>query len=366
VPTWARVSLMATLALSVPLGAHMVSGMETALATGLATLAAVAWRRPRVAAILAGLSASLRPEMAPWACVLGAGLSIASREGVARAALAAGLALVPFSSCAVIRALVWGRPAPLALWAKPSDLGHGVVYAVAALAVSVVPILLVSPRALWATRPAMALAVAASAHIAAIVAVGGDWMPFARLIVPILPSLAYAAVLAAACARPAATAVRCALAAAAGVGLLVHNGSNGRHVGADRAGLIAAARPWLAASNRVAAVDIGWVSAATEADIVDLAGVTDPEVAALPGGHTSKRVGPVFLLGREPDALLLYSSNGPPGGALSAWREASYPRVVEERLAHDDVIGRHFSAAAWLALGTQGAGYVLLRKAPSD
>jgi hypothetical protein len=125
---------------------------------------------------------------------------------------------------------------------------------------------------------------------------------------------------------------------------------------------VAAARPWLERAQRVAALDVGRLGAATEADIVDLAGVTDPEIAVLPGGHTSKRVSAMFLLGRRPDTLILYAPDGLPGGALDAWRDAVYPRLVEARLARDDVIARHFRPRTWLALGTRGAGYVVLRR----
>jgi hypothetical protein len=208
----------------------------------------------------------------------------------------------------------------------------------------------------------MAIAAAAVVQGAVIVGVGGDWMPYARLWVPVLPSLAYAGALVAARAATAATVIRIVVAIGVASALLVRNGGEGRRVGPDRAALVARARPWLADAKRIAALDIGWVSAATDADVLDLAGVTDPEVASLPGGHTSKRIGAMFLLGRDPDALLLYTPKGLPAGDLEDWQQAEYPRVVEARLAHDEVIERHFAPAAWLPLGARGAGYVLLRK----
>ncbi len=360
-PVWARGAILTSVALSVPLAAHAVSGMETALATCLATCAAVGTRRPFLAALLAGLAATLRPELAPWACTLVIGSCVESGANIGRAVAAFAATLAPFALCAVARAAIWGRPAPLALWAKPSDLSHGAVYVGAGLVVCVVPVLVMAPSALHAPR-ARVIVVAAAVHLAAVLIVGGDWMPYARLLVPILPSVAYAGALTAARGRPVATAVRCLAALTLGACLLWRSWGQGRHVGEDRAALIASARPWLASFGRIAALDIGWVGAATEADIVDLAGVTDPVVAALPGGHTSKRIGPMFLLGRDPDGLLLYSTGGPPGGRLSAWQDAPYPRVVEARLAHDDVIARHFMPVAWLPLGTLGAGYVLLSK----
>ena len=47
--------------------------------------------------------------------------------------------------------------------------------------------------------------------------------------------------------------------------------------------LVAAAAPHLASASRVACIDVGWLTAAApHAAIVDLAGITDPEIAALP------------------------------------------------------------------------------------
>jgi hypothetical protein len=361
-PVWARATALGVMALSVPMAAYAVSGMETALATALATSAALLGPRPRVAALLAGLASSLRPELAAWACVLTVGFSIASRESVPRTAATGMIALTPFVACAAIRAIAWGRPAPLAILAKPSDVEHGLAYVGAACVVTLVPLLVLAPFALRREPRAIAIAIAAVAHGCAIVAVGGDWMPYSRLMVPVVPSLVYAAALASAHAHWSATALRSTLAAALGVTLVVRGGTDGRRVGADRAALIAAARPLLEDTRRVAALDVGWVGAATEADIVDLAGLTDPEIASLPGGHTSKRVDAMFLLAREPDALLLYAPAGLPAGHLADWQDALYPRAVEARLATDEVIARHFAPAAWIPLGPKGSGYVLLKR----
>ena len=71
-------------------------------------------------------------------------------------------------------------------------------------------------------------------------------------------------------------------------------GPRGRHVIREREDLIRRATPVLAGAKTIAAVDVGWVSACADVAIVDLAGLTDPDIAALPGGHTSKRV-----LGRD-------------------------------------------------------------------
>jgi hypothetical protein len=364
-PAWARVASLATVVLCVPLAAHAVSGMETAVATLLATLAALE-RRAFAASCLAGLAAALRPELAAWACALAAAIALAQRQQVATAVAAGVLALVPFSACAAVRELAWGHPAPLALMARPSDATAGLAYAGAALVVTLLPLLVMAPIALGRCPRGLAIVFAAAVHSAAVVAVGGDWMPYARLFVPVLPSLAFAACLASAHAHPLATAARSSSAIALGLVLLGRGATRGRHVGADREALVASARPWLEGAGRVAALDVGWVGAATEADIVDLAGVTDPDIAALPGGHTSKHVSAMFLLERAPDILLLYAGDGLPQGGLDAWHDAAYPRAVEARLAHDEIIARRFRAAAWLPLGSLRAGYVLLERNRQD
>ncbi|HEX8795096.1 MAG TPA: hypothetical protein VF765_29315 [Polyangiaceae bacterium] len=352
-PKWARVAALATLVLSVPVAAHAVSGMETAIATTLATFAVLCARRPLVAATLAGLAASLRPELAAWAIVLSAGVAVVARRGVRGAVTAAAIAAVPFAACALARVAVWGRPAPLALMAKPGELSQGLAYAGAALVVTVTPVLVVAPLALRRTPAALVVVLAALAQVVAIASVGGDWMPFARLMVPVAPSLAWAGVLLSASASRAATAARSVVAILLGIALLAigrRTIADARGVASDRAALVEAAGPLLAGAGRVAALDVGWVGAATEADVIDLAGLTDVEIAALPGGHTSKRVDAMFLLARDPDVLVLYRP----------------PRVVEARLEDDEVIARHFETSAWLPLGHSGAGYVVMIRRRSE
>jgi hypothetical protein len=364
-PAWMRMAALAVHALSVPVAAYAVSGMETPVCGALATVAALSVASPLLAAGLAGAAAALRPEMAPWALVLASGAALAARRSAARVALAGLVGLLPFGACAAVRLLVWGRVAPLAVLAKPSDLEHGLAYAAAASVVALGPVLVAAPMALRRTPAAMAIVVAGIAHIGAVALAGGDWMPFGRLLAPIVPSLCLAAVLASEHARPVSNRARVALAVGLGVWLITRSWSvilDGRRVTADRAALVASARPVLGPMRRVAALDVGWVGAATDADVIDLAGLTDPEIAVLPGGHTSKRLSPMVLLARDPDALILYAQRGLPPGGLTAWEDADYGRVVEARLAHDPVVVRHFEPLTWLPLGPRGAGYLVLRR----
>jgi hypothetical protein len=87
--------------------------------------------------------------------------------------------------------------------------------------------------------------------------------------------------------------------------VFVKMGPSAARVHADRMSLISAATAPLAGAERVAALDIGWVGAATSADVIDLAGVTDPEIAALPGGHTSKAVSGALLERRRADRIVV-------------------------------------------------------------
>ena len=359
---WLEGGALVAVALSLPVAAHAVSGMETGLAIACATAAALfAGHRPRACAMAAGIAAAFRPEMAPWAAVLALGVAWARVPW--RALGHAGLALAPFLLCTLARLAIFGRPAPLAVLAKPSDLSHGAVYALAALIVAATPVLVLAPRALArGPRAARAIVGAGIVHVVSVIAVGGDWMPYARLMAPIVPSLAWAGVLVLPHAHRAMASARTVLALAVGALFFVRAGPAGRGVGEDRRALIASAQPYLASAKVVVALDIGWVSAATDGTIVDLAGVTDPVIAALPGGHTSKRVDAALVLSREPDVVLFYVTGGIDARSLPVWRDARYAYAVESRLARADLIAAHFEPCAFLPLGARGAGYVLLMR----
>jgi len=375
-PAWVKASAVALLAVSVPVAAHAVSGMETAFATALATAAAIAHRRPRVAAALAGLAATLRPELVVWGVVASVGLALATGSRRSRLAgaprghalaelaptvLAGALAVLPFVACAGIRLVAFGRAAPLSVLAKPSDLAHGLAYAGAAALFSLAPVVVLCPVALARERgPALALVVAGLAHFVVIVAVGGDWMPFARLAAPVIPSLLLAFVLVAPHATPGIHAARAALALVLAVRFVPASVQALRRAGHDRSAMIEAARPLLVGAGTTAAVDIGWVSDVSEAPILDLAGVTDPEVAALGGGHTSKRVDPAYLLARDVETAVFYADPLP--SSLAGVTPQVFPRVVEARLASSEAFVARFAPAALLPLGERGAGYVIYRR----
>jgi hypothetical protein len=251
-------------------------------------------------------------------------------------ALTVALAFVPFAACVLVRLACFGRAAPLALLAKPSDLQHGLLYGSAAMFVILTPILAFAPLALRrASIGARTLAIAGLIHVLVVVAVGGDWMPYARLMVPVAPSLVLVFVDVARVARPWATAARTLAAIALGA-IVLRAAPAGRHVHEDRKALVARARSALAGAHVVAALDVGWVGAATDASIVDLAGLTDPAIAVLPGGHTSKKVDVAMLLDRKVDAIVLYGD----------------PRIVEQRLLRSPLFEEQYVRTTPLPLGT--------------
>lgn len=365
-----RAGALLSVALAVPVAAHASSGMETAVVIALATFAACAERRIARAA-LAGLVASFRPEMLPWAVALAV---LADVDGTASSSstsrfrsrgLLALVAVAPFALCVAVRLHVFGHAAPLAVSAKPSDLAHGFPYAGAALLVAVVPVFAFAPVA--AARRSgrglgRALLVAFVVHVIVIVAVGGDWMPYGRLMAPVVPGLALAGLLLPS--DPRLRAARLGLALGLGAFLFAKTAPAGRSVYEDRRALIERARPVLDGAKTVAALDIGWVSAATEARIVDLAGLTDPEIAALSGGHTSKRVGPSLLVDRGVDVMLVYVTSGEESALSGQPGRLEGMRAVEGRLLSTELFARRFAARGFLPLGTRGAGYVVYRRIP--
>lgn len=336
-----RFLVIAMVAASAPLGAWSAAGMETGLAIAFGALAVAlpALGAPRAGACAAGLLAWLRPECLPFAIVLGA----VAFEGKPRVS-AIALTLVPFALAAAIRVAVFGRPVPLSALAKPSDAVLGFRYALACLILTG-PIALVAPRALLLLdRRTLGTAAAIGLHFAAIGAAGGDWMPLSRLAAPALPALILVTSKLIDVARPWASALRLALALAGELFTLVRIGPSAARVGDDRRALIAELAPRLRSMKTLAALDIGWVGAATDATIVDFAGLTDPAIAALPGGHTSKRIPPSLLDGRGVTGLVLLVREGQP--VREPWSHTFFARAVELHVAALPGVGEAFAPVA--------------------
>ncbi len=348
-----RFAPLALLALSVPLAAWASSGMETGIVTALATFALV---DRRAAPLIAGLCAGFRPELLPWALCYGAGGAIARDRSAKAAIVGLLLALSPALLIALARFHWFGSPTPLAAIAKPSDPTHGLAYAILAFTLTGIPALCVAPVWRLGARE-RAIALASAVHFLSLIASGGDWMVLHRLMVPVLPGMLLVAARVAERAALPANVARLVIASALSSVAWITQAGAAREVMTHRLQLITEARPLLDGVTRVAAVDVGWLGAATAAAIVDLAGVTDPTVARLAGGHTTKRVGPGFLRARGVDAVVLRLLDPEPA---RPWTESRFAYGVERGVAAQAAeLG--FVPAGTLALGGTSGGYLILR-----
>jgi hypothetical protein len=346
---------------SAPLAAWSVAGLETPLATALVALAVslLALGRPLGGAAAVGLAAAMRPELLPFALVLaGLGSPGASVGPVGVRIGRAAVALAPFLIVVLIRLAVFGRPAPLSVLAKPSDSLLGAKYALACFLLTG-PLALVAPLALRRVDGfSRGLALAVAIHFVAVALAGGDWMPLSRLVVPVLPAVVLAVARLAQVASLRATALRVSLALAGELWTLVKVGPTAARVGPDRARLVRELAPALEGARVVAALDVGWVGASTDARLVDLAGLTDPAIAVLPGGHTTKRIPRDLLDARGVDTLVFLLA---PGERLpESWTAGAFARGVEQRIAWLPGMDAAFSPVATSAV--PGLPYVVLRR----
>ncbi len=335
--------------------AYAMSGMETWVATGLIVVAALMRQRPLVAAAVAGLAAAFRPEAIGFALVFSLVLGFRAERPLA-VLPHLSLSSLPFVVAALVRVSVWGTAMPLAAVAKPSSPGLGLSYAVAGVLSTGVLLASLAPFTIVrAPKATQALAFGIAAHFLCITFAGGDWMPLFRLWVPVLPLAPLLFVeLAPACLTWLLW-IRFAVALALGVVLGGRAAWHHRSLMPARTAAITQVAPLLR-GERVATIDIGWVSGATDGYIFDMAGVTNPPVAALPGGHTSKRVSLAMLRDHDVTRVLLWATAAPV--SLERWDQATFPRHAEKRLSHELA---SWKASAWVPMGNVG-GYVLLAR----
>lgn len=359
----ARYLALLLVAGSAPLAAWSVAGMETGLVLGVAAVAvsARAVGHELVALGGAGLVAAWRPECAPWAIALALtpareGKGLVRSRGRWRAL---GLAMGPFVVVAALRLAIFGRAAPLALLAKPSDLPHGLAYGAATFLLTG-PIAAVAWQGLAPWVRGLQLAILA--HWLALVFAGGDWMPLSRLAVPALPTVVLVA--AAILARPhpegwqkALSGARLALGLAGNIYLLVTVGPRAAAVEPKRLAVIDQLGEHLQGARAVATLDVGWVGAATAAPLLDLAGVTDLAVAALPGGHTTKPVPPALLERRGVDTLVLLLHADAP--LDEPWTASRFSRRVEQHVADMPSMKERYRV---VAVSEGPLRYVVLRR----
>jgi len=129
----------------------------------------------------------------------------------------------------------------------------------------------------------------------------------------------------------------------------------------DRSALVEQLRGQLQRDDVVASVDVGWVGAAHQGTVFDLAGVTDPVVARLVGGHTSKRVAPEMLLSRGVTHVLMLVSSRNTASPEEAWENCEVSRAVEVRLCWDPDVRAAFRFAG-VVHSTESLRYVVVER----
>lgn len=380
--TGGRVWPLIMLAWLAPVGMWVSSGMETGLVTALVTLAI---GRGALATACLGLAVAWRPELLPFAFVL----TVLRTRGAVQSTLALAIVLGPALGVALARWHLFEVPYPLSTVAKPSDLTHGTWYTLEGL-------IWCGPLWLWLSpgwpftpnskadtrdaglsvavsfwerlrnrlpgiprleRDVGALALAIVVHGGAIVLAGGDWMPGYRLLVPVMPAM-----LGVAChvSRQSRT-LTClggALALFASVHIAGKLGPSGRQIVEQRERLIRSASSILHSAKVVAAPDVGWVGAAISGSIVDLAGVTDPAVGYLRGGHTSKSVESRLFVVRRVDHVIVLMAKGKQ--VEDPWTDTSFARKIDNRAAMLSAeLGCHPSST--LDLPFAGQSYLVLQ-----
>ncbi len=355
----ARFWVLVWLCASIGIPAWAVSGMETALIM----LAVVAGCGARVGqAALLGCAAAWRPELLPFALVGAVGAGWASGSGVRGALIRAGVCLLPTVGMIALRLQHFGVSTPLAFVAKPSDLEHGLRYAIGGgVFTGALPLVMGSLRYSRLSALGRTRVVALSAHLAALSLAGGDWMPLYRLWCPVLPvALLLAAESLEHCGRRRGLGAVAVGVACLSLPAVVHF-QDARAVESRRLELVDGAAPLLDGAGTIVSLDVGWVGLATQAPVVDLAGVTDPEVAYLAGGHTSKRIPKDFARRRGVDAAVVLAPPGrrPAVGERPAVEMAS--RAVEARLL-SQLAELGFRSVGLVPLGGTSQSYVVLRR----
>lgn len=334
----------------------------TAPLVGLMVLLGALWLERGAwgyAVLLLGSAGAWRPELAPFAMALLVSRAAFARESVFKRLTLAGALAVPSALLMVIRFVNYGHALPLSSIAKQPDFQSGLFYAAMTALWAGIPWLLwLRPVGPGRRREQL---IPWLVHLTALVFVGGDWMPGLRLSAALFPWLVWQ--LAPRLTKRWHLGVFAACAVFPVI-LFVQQGEDLRAVSTRRFALIEAARPLLSEARVVAGVDIGWLGVATEAQVVDLAGVTDPKIAALPGGHTSKAVYPGLFSGRNVDTWVIrtvdsgYQQSHPVESIqASYWVDARLLRRAAD-------LGMRIHAFLPLA-GTSG-GYVVLRLTSLD
>ncbi|MCU0611124.1 MAG: hypothetical protein MUE60_04975 [Candidatus Eisenbacteria bacterium] len=215
-----------------------------------------------------------------------------------------------------------------------------------------------------------------AAFFAYVVAAGGDWIPHYRFLVPIMPLIAVAlqdGLLTVRASLPRDHGARWIIASAGVwvfIGVITFDIANQTrylkmHTDMWADGYRHAHRrvgSWLrdhaAPSETVALMDIGIIGYVSGMRVIDITGLTDPHVAAAPGGWLKKEYSLDYLFGRAPEYFVLVSAADYPREAFGS----SFP--IDGAIFRDPRLLRDyrflFSEDAYVSRRPHLSGYYLL------
>lgn len=314
-----RAFLIAFCSLQANLVIWSSAGLETGAATLLCATVFVAAVNPstatrmavRSALVASALLVSLRPEALPFAVV---GAALTSREdGWKHTLLAAAIPLLAWLFVAGARWAAFGHPLPLSYFAKSTTIDPG--YALTGLLVTTgaLPVLV----AAWAARsdaPLRAALLVLVIWLMSIAWAGGDWMPGFRLLVPVIPVLAWilARTFAQAGLRTRILLVICLLAPLLDSYVQLPRARAAGKLRQTRGHVLAERAKTLAQGGKIAIIDIGFVGYQSRLPILDLGGVTDPRVGRAAGGHLAKQIDIGLLETEAPSVIVLHGTRASP------------------------------------------------------
>lgn len=119
---------------------------------------------------------------------------------------------------------------------------------------------------------------------------------------------------------------------------------------------------WIAGRGPVALVDVGYLGYRSGVEVIDLGGITDPEVAAFAGGHAAKRLDPGFLRSRAPRTILLHSARPPL--VVNGELRGSWGHPVEQRIARMPWVRAQFRVARVVPYAPDYHYVVMVRRTP--
>jgi arylsulfatase A-like enzyme len=377
-PSWVAGLAPALLLASASFVRWTTGGLETPLFAAGATAALASAARDRIGWLSAALIATTlaRPEGALVAGVLYAGcLFLPQRRAAALAGAFVYLGFLLVWTAA--RMAYYGEPLPNTFFAKVSGvpLSFGLLYLWGFLrdgALLLLPPAVLASRLAPSARPGAALVLLFGAYV---VLVGGDLLGESRFLVPLLPALAALAVVGAGLGwqrRPALGALAAACFAGALVVQVAGPGPPGE--GTRRARVLEHARKadllferagrrraevLLArgdADARVATGAIGSFGYHSRLPIVDILGLTDPEIARTPiaPGETRRfpghgRSNAAYVMSREPEYILIRRRDTAGAGHLRAVAELWQRPELSRDYAWDEELRAYRRLAPALA-----------------